>query len=79
MLVAKARLLITGWASGATHPEPVMMLARYTGGGTPLERQAAYRIGSRDLLDAVQGLCKRHGLRCTDVEGTGQHILFERV
>ena len=55
------------------------MLTRYTGGGQPLERQAAYRIGSKDLLDAVQGLCKRHGLRCTDVEGTGQHILFERV
>ena len=59
-------------------PEMWMLLVCYTG-APPLERQAAYRIGSRDLLDAVRGLCRRHGLRCTDVGGTGQHILLERV
>jgi len=29
-----------------------------------------------DLLEAVQDPCKERGIRCTDVDGDGQLILF---
>ena len=44
-----------------------------------LERGAPYMVGSKDLLDAVQGPCQERGIRCTDVDGTAQLLLFERV
>ena len=46
-------------------------------GGRPQMCQAGYKLGSRELLDAVDGPCQQQGIRCTDVTGTGQHFLFE--
>jgi len=48
-------------------------------GGAAMMRSGSYTLGSKDLLTAVQGHCNRRGLRCTDVTGTGQTILIERV
>ena len=41
--------------------------------------QAAYKVGSMELLNAVKGRCKERGIRCTDIDGTGDTILFERA
>ena len=66
-------------ASNSLCPQPSDDTAPCPAGGPSLEQHAAYRIGSNDLLVAVRDLCRRRGLRCTDVSGTGQLILFERV
>ncbi len=44
-----------------------------------MEREAPYKLGSKDLLDAVKGPCQERGIRCTDVNGTGDVLLFERL
>ena len=43
------------------------------------QREAIYKLGGNELLNAVQGPCQQRGIRCTDVNGTSQLILFERV
>ena len=40
---------------------------------------AAYKTGSRQPLNAVQGPCQQRGIRCTDVNGDGELLLFERA
>ncbi len=42
-------------------------------------KEAPYKVGSMELLNAVRGPCKDRGIRCTDINGTGDMILFERA
>ena len=37
------------------------------------------RYCDHELLHAVRGPCQRRGFRCTDAEGTGKLLLFERI
>ena len=61
--------------------EICFMSSAFFNADLPIRPRAAYRIGSKELLRAMQASasCKQRKLRCTDVDGTGQHILFERV
>ena len=55
--------------------------AQRSAGGLASRPRAAYGIGSKDLLHAVQASesCRQGKLRCEDADGAGQHILLERV
>ena len=41
-------------------------------------RQAAYVPAGKDLLNAIEGPCQQHGIRCTDAKEPCQ-LLFERI
>ena len=43
------------------------------------EEAHAARYDGKELLHAVQSACQRCGVRCTDIDGTGQKILIELV
>ena len=42
-------------------------------------KEALYKVGTKELLDAVKGPCQKRGIRCTDIAGTGEELLFERA
>ncbi len=47
--------------------------------GKCLEHDADYGFFGEELLDAVQAPCKQRGVWCSDINGTGNVLLFERV
>ena len=60
-----------------THAEEILALCAAE--DVWMEREAPYKIGTKDLLDAVKGPCQERGICCTDVNGTGDVLLFERM
>ena len=59
----------------------VIVLHDTCAGDGRTSHSAGYRVGGtgEELLNAFQGPCQKRGIRCSDVGGTVQLTVFQRV